>query len=391
MRTMELRAGGKVIYESKFDEQTGTLVRSIELGRDRYSNAWDQDEEFEKRYPERRYSHLPFSPSPETVDISITDKCDFGCAYCYQDSRPKFEHGRADLVETVLLGFTHVPYQIAIGGGEPTLHPEFENILRTAREIGTVPNFTTAGDESVTDSIIDTANKVCGGVAMTFHAWKGIDWFVQHYTRLRQALKIQLNVHLIADKDVAKNLNLLVDHADVLGPIKLVLLAYYPDVGRATLNGLITKRVYMKDFPLALRRAQREGFDIAFSEGMFPFFNSRPELQVDTRLASPSEGLYSCYFNPRGRISHSSFSPPHDTEATCFEKTSQELWEAERSPYGPSGDACDGCPKRLRCATPSEFHYLLCAYAEHNKTPIKPHPDDVPPPDFYQHLRNSKV
>ena len=389
---MELKVKDRVIYESSFDEETGTLVRSIELGRDRYSGAWEGDEEFEKRYPHRHYGHMPFSPSPETVDVSITDKCNFGCAYCYQDSRPKFEHGRADLVETILLGFTHVPYQIAIGGGEPTLHPEFENILRTAREIGTVPNFTTAGDESLTDSIIDTANKVCGGVAMTFHAWKGIDWFVEHYTRLRAALKVQLNVHLIADKDVARNLNLLVDRADILGPLKLVLLAYYPSVGRATMDGLITKRVYTKDFPEALRRAQKEGFDIAFSEGLFPYFNSRPELRVDTRFASPSEGLYSCYFDPRGRISHSSFSPPYHEDPTCFEKTSQELWEQERSPYGPSGDMCDSCPRRTRCATPNDFHYLLCAFAEHNKAPIKPLPeDDAPTENIYQRLRTPKL
>lgn len=43
--------------------------------------------------------------------------------------------------QTIIDGFDQPPYQIAIGGGEPTSHPDFPYILRTARQRGTVPNW----------------------------------------------------------------------------------------------------------------------------------------------------------------------------------------------------------------------------------------------------------
>src|SRR5208337_1538607 len=194
-----------------FDPKTGSIVRSVEVSKSRFGDGWFRDDEaFKKRYPNRWIDDVAFSPVPETVDISITDKCGFGCSYCYQDSQPGRDHGRKELVETVLKGFDQPPYQIAIGGGEPTIHPDFEYILRMARELGTVPNYTTAG-HNMTDSIIATTNDVCGGVAMTYHSFKGIEWFVEHYGKLLRRLSgVQLNVHLIADVNVAKNLRDLV-------------------------------------------------------------------------------------------------------------------------------------------------------------------------------------
>ncbi len=392
MREMELKVGGRSYYHSQFDETTGTLVRDVELARDIYSAPWDRlrrdskdYEAFEKRYPRRHYSHTVFSPVPETVDVSITDKCHFGCTYCYQNSLPDLKHGPKDLVETIIKGFDQPPYQIAIGGGEPTLHPDLPYILRKARELGTVPNYTTAGDK-ISDRVIEATNEVCGGVAMTYHAFKGIDWFVEHYTKLKERLKVQLNVHLIADKDVAKNLAALVNAYKQLGSLSIVLLAYYPEVGRATLDSLITKRVYMKDLPEAIKMARSVRYKIAFSEGLLPYFLSRPELGVETRFAMPSEGFFSCYFNPKGQISQSSFDPPRDESPTAFSEGSQKLWDDLYS-HGssPNGEACYSCKFSNRCSTPETFHYFLCGFAKHNSIPLKELPPP-PPKTAYQHL-----
>lgn len=381
MRSMKLLCGGMEIYSSNFDPKTGTIVRTVEQPEDRYGGIrTERDGDFEKRYPHRWRS--AFSPVPETVDVSITDKCGFGCTYCYQDSKPGRKHGSKDLVETIIKGFDKPPYQIAIGGGEPTTHPDFEAILRRARQLGTVPNYTTAG-HNMTESIIATTNEVCGGLAMTYHAFKGLDWFVEHYSRIKDKIRVQLNVHLIADKDVAKNLRDLVSRYDDLGALRLVLLAYYPDVGRSTLDGLITKRVYMKDFPEAIKVAKENHYQIAFSEGLLPFFLSRPELHVETRFAMRSEGLFSCYFDPEGHISESSFSPPNrgvrrapGPQANAFEMKSQKMWdELYAHSYGPGGDACGDCRQQVRCSTPTTFHYGLCAYAPHNRIPLKPVPE----------------
>jgi len=357
-------------YKSAFDPMTGTIVREIEVEKSRYS--WNRV--------------TPRSPSPETVDISITDYCPMGCSFCYQDSRTDREHGPIDLLETVIKGFNVRPYQVAIGGGEPVLHPDFPEILKRTRMLGVVPNYTTSGI-GMKPEVIEATNLYCGGVAMTFHAFKGVPFFRKHYMALKEALNVQLNVHLIADKDVAKNLETLVKLAPEIGRVNLVLLAYYPDVGRADYNGLMPKDVFNDTLPKALKRAQDANFQIAFSEGLLPYFLSRPQLGVDTSFAMAAEGRFSCYVDPKGYMHISSFSDSpvrmkvvsFDEEGkedwkwdtrTVYERPAQELWENVNTYHlssAPFTDACDGCPQNEKCSAPHDTHFLACARMKHNR------------------------
>lgn len=408
-RSMKHTFEGKTFYESTFDSKNGVLVREVESrprGRNtKYTDLrdwltsdlpWQERQAFNTRWEQKfGYRREPFSPSPETVDISITDWCDFGCSYCYQDSTAKQKHAPNDLVDRVIKSFTHPPYQIALGGGEPTAHPDFPGILVRARELGVVPNYTTAGN-IVRPEVIEATNHACGGVAMTFHAWKGAQWFAEHFRRLRSLLTVQLNVHLIADKDVATNLAMLTTLQKEVGRLNVVLLAYYPDVGRGTLGGIMPKKVYNDALPSAVKAAVESEMTLAFSEGLLPYFLSRPELGVETKFASRAEGLFSAYVDPRGRLSSGSFDPPpkpEDHRERWEEETEEEhlKWEKEhlaRYPTvwegslqaqwdklhswrgGPSGGACYDCRLSDSCATPNIHHYFACAYATHNgKTP----------------------
>jgi len=224
----------------------------------------------------------------------------------------------------------------------------------------------------MTQEIVAATNEVCGGVAMTYHSFKGLAWFKEHYKKLRDQLRVKLNVHLIADKNVAKNLKDLADSQDELGHLSVVLLAYYPEVGRSNLDGLMTRTVYMKRLPEAITYARCLAMDIAFSEGLLPYFLSRPELQIDTRFAMRSEGVFSCYIDPLGQMAASSFYPRPEDGATIFTLASQELWNQLRVWWGsPGGEAClDHCPFRGQCSTPTEYHYFICAFAHHNQLPL---------------------
>lgn len=359
---MRLEIDGRELYSSKFDSKTGCIIREVEVVKNRWG---DVDNGFRERFTNRYDSYC--SPSPETVDIAITNKCGFGCEYCYQDSLPANKHGKKELVKQILTGFENIPYQIAIGGGEPVLHPDFIEILKEASKIGTVPNYTTAGGH-LPDNILKATNEYCGGVAITYHSFKGIEWFLKRYSKLHEGVNCQVNIHLIADKDVVKNLD---DLTERIGAFNLVLLAYYPDIGRASLNNLITRTAYTKHLPAAIKRASSAGVKIAFSEGLIPYFISRPEIGIETRFATRTEGRFSCYVDSDGRMSHSSFSPAYEENATVWEKSSQELWERLYSGNNyPHGSSCYNCSKSSRCSVPEDFHYFLCAYAEHNKLPL---------------------
>ena len=109
------------------------------------------------------------SAGPELVDMKITDYCDAGCTFCYQDSTREGTH--ADY-ERVTRYFDYMKelgvFEVALGGGEPTLHPRFIDILKYSREVGIVPNFTTYRSPRVWgNALIDVVREYAGAFAIS--------------------------------------------------------------------------------------------------------------------------------------------------------------------------------------------------------------------------------
>lgn len=103
------------------------------------------------------------SELPELCDIKITDKCSFGCNFCYMGSTKEGNHASYDRIESIAraLGKMKV-MEAALGGGEPSEHPDFLKILKTFRDEGVVPNFTTfslawLNDRKIWEPIVKTA------------------------------------------------------------------------------------------------------------------------------------------------------------------------------------------------------------------------------------------
>lgn len=108
--------------------------------------------------------------SPELVDVKITDYCATGCGYCYQGSTKEGKH--ADMSYLCRLahecGKARV-FEVAIGGGEPTTHPKFLEILYYFWSHGVVPNFTTRETKWLSNKPFrEEVLKHCGAVAFSF-------------------------------------------------------------------------------------------------------------------------------------------------------------------------------------------------------------------------------
>lgn len=78
---------------------------------------------------------------PESIDLKITDYCDAGCPWCHERSTRRGTH--ADL-EKVRAFVEQLPAgtELAIGGGNPLSHPEFEEILSICVDNGVIANVT---------------------------------------------------------------------------------------------------------------------------------------------------------------------------------------------------------------------------------------------------------
>ena len=89
--------------------------------------------------------------APETIHFSVTGRCDQACAGCFYSARPGSTVTPADapfeLFERVVRQAAEARvFQMALGGGEPLLHPRLLDMVRLARQSGIVPNLTTNGN-----------------------------------------------------------------------------------------------------------------------------------------------------------------------------------------------------------------------------------------------------
>jgi len=103
--------------------------------------------------------------APETIHFSVTGRCDQACAGCFYSARPGSDVEAADAPFSLFgkvvaeAGRARV-FQMALGGGEPLLHPRIVEMVRLAREHGIVPNLTTNGNRLTRD--VATALKEAG-------------------------------------------------------------------------------------------------------------------------------------------------------------------------------------------------------------------------------------
>lgn len=379
IRSMRLTVAGKVYYSSSFDPALGTLVRTTVEPVTSYSDVWSPQARKEltaarqKRW--NREGFVPqevYSPVPENLEFKLTEVCGFGCSYCYMSSTTKGKHAPLALLEKVFMDLDMPPYEIAFGGGEPTLHPELPAFLELCRKHGTVPNYTTSGT-NLTQEIADATVAHVGGVALTYHRHKGIEWFMKTWQAWREVLPAhkRLNIHVIFNKHFAESLTELMLGFNKAGiannQLKLVVLAYYPDVGRATTAELPQKLVYNTVAPQLLRAMVEQGIEVAFSEGMLPYFLSHPEIGLNLDMAGPAEGRFSCAIDNMGRVTKSSFDNPKGADSV-HKHDMQYLWEfLPRWGDTPSGAACYGCQQATKCAAPHDYHSRWCAHQPHNK------------------------
>jgi hypothetical protein len=119
------------------------------------------------RFKNKEIVSLRRSATPELVDVKLTDYCEMDCAYCYQGSTRKGKHAHRGTVEAIIRGLASLEtFEVAFGGGEPTLYPGFLELLQFTRELGIVPNFTTRNVDFL-EANAAALKKVIGAVAIS--------------------------------------------------------------------------------------------------------------------------------------------------------------------------------------------------------------------------------
>ena len=168
---------------------------------------------------------------PELVDVKITDFCPVGCTYCYQGSTVKGKHAALKEIKDFAryIGNMGV-FEVAIGGGDPTTHPDFIEILKAFDRHGVTPNFSTQmWDWLQKDDVVAAVREHCGAVAISTQSPKQAEKFIQ----ICKDKGIKPHIHYVLGLSPLDNLRDMLNlKVDGFYGHHIVLLAY-KEMGRA--------------------------------------------------------------------------------------------------------------------------------------------------------------
>ena len=85
--------------------------------------------------------------APLVAHWAVTYRCNLACSFCYSGSSPNREREPAEEVRTRIVQrlADWGVFEVALGGGEPTILSDFPELLAAIRRHGMVPNVTTNG------------------------------------------------------------------------------------------------------------------------------------------------------------------------------------------------------------------------------------------------------
>lgn len=129
----ELKAAHPALDYDLFREQRGSLPTLRYDKRDRYWSAFHCGVT-RFRLAAEPGPEIVRSEVPELVDLSIGNRCTFGCAYCYRGSTPDQGYASEPEISSILHHLSRMGvFEVALGGGEPLQHPDIEEIVLCAK------------------------------------------------------------------------------------------------------------------------------------------------------------------------------------------------------------------------------------------------------------------
>ncbi|MEQ9694920.1 radical SAM protein [Shimia sp. SDUM112013] len=317
-----------------------------------YTSFFNSDTGFFARIPDKGSKDPFWSPhGPELMDISITNWCDKGCAFCYKSSTKRGKHmALVDYKNVIDQAAKMGTFQVALGGGNPNQHPDFVEILEYTAAKGIVPNYTTNG-RGLTDDILKATRKHCGAVAVS--AYEPYDETAETIETLA-ASGIKINVHFILDAEsIDTAIRWLKEPPSFLRGINAIIFLNYKPSGRKVFEKKMLRNSDRLDefFELATsgQRKLKVGFDACCVSGVFARTNANPSM-VDACDA----GRFSMYVSEDLSVHPCSFQSGLASGDQLNEHSSLlEIWTKSKNmasfrSYFAS-ERCGGCAHRSTC------------------------------------------
>ena len=307
---------------------------------------------------------------PSLVDFQITERCHLGCPHCYADSIPGGGHASLDDIELALEQIADIgTYQVALGGGEPLLHPDLPHILARCHELGIVPNLTTSG-HGLDEPTLDLLQTYCGAVGLSL---EGVGDDFDHYritgfVRFQRTLdrllerRIPTVLQITLSTDTFARLDTIIDFCRAQpGLYGVIFLAFKP-VGRGARFGRpladlpgreVNERLQQAFFALA--ETTRVGFDCCLTPAVTGTGNA-----FDAHAACYLEGCSALRSSigllPSLDVLPCTFTPGHSV-GNLRRRHLRDIWRGlatagfrrDMAGRAAANQACSSCAKHSYC------------------------------------------
>jgi len=247
---------------------------------------------------------------PELIDLKITDFCDVGCSFCYQGSTKEGIHADFENVRKAIKMVTvgNVITEFAIGGGEPTTHPKFINILKEINTRKGIANFTTKSKKWFKESeIVQAVKEYVTGLAYSIDTAEEFQEFLDLHAKAFFSDNSQpwgspegpkIYIHLIPEimstEDFREILGLVEQYnlSEGRGRYVTITILGFKQLGRAQ-NIERQLQPEIIDIFMELKHTPI-GIDTKFAHDYQEYLDSK---NIDRRLYTTEEGQFSMYID----------------------------------------------------------------------------------------------
>jgi hypothetical protein len=250
--------------------------------------------------------------APELVDIKITNYCPFGCSFCYQSSNTKGQHAKLEDIRILAKALADMGvFEVAIGGGEPTMHPEFAQILDIFNQNRIVPNVTTRNLEYLHNKENAKLLSLCGGIAYSCHNASDVNKFDSSYAPLPVKIWSEWNPteqtvqHVIGTCDEKEFDNMLemISKSDYINTVTFLAYKSYG-------QGELFKPKEFDWFSKVYDKAKKGNFSFGIDTPLAKeSIEKLKAINVPDTYYKTEEGKFSCYIDAvEGKIGPSSYA-----------------------------------------------------------------------------------
>ncbi len=329
---------------------------------------------------------VPTLSAPTLVDFQITTQCHMGCPHCYASAVRNGTHVSWEDLSLVAHQLHDCGVcQVAIGGGEPLLHPRLPDFLALCTDLGIVPNLTTGGNE-FTPALLTAIRRHCGAIGMSlegvgehYDAWRRFG-FANFQAAIRTAQDAGIPVVLQVTLSAAN-----LDHLDEItafcrsqtGLYGVIVLAY-KQVGRGMLAADGLGALPPDRVSAALKRCfdtlspvTRVGFDCCMTPGIAGVEEASAFADA-SNLEGCSATRGSVGISTDLEVIPCTFTGQYKL-GNLRRTTLREIWEGlacERFREGietkaSTNTSCSGCGKRSACRGGCPVMPLINCHRDH--------------------------